>query len=94
MPRIARFIRENQPTVYHVISRTALQGLPIKDKDNDFLLGLIKKLSSFYFVDVLGFVSFRQACVKNLRAWGTIGDQTIRRTTDATAISPSHPARP
>lgn len=55
MPRIARFIRENQPTVYHVISRTALQGLPIKDRDNDFLLGLIKKLSQFYFVDVLGF---------------------------------------
>ncbi|WP_291321561.1 transposase [Desulfonatronospira sp.] len=55
MPRIARFIRESQLTVYHVISRTALQGLPIKDKDNDFLLGLIKKLSQFYFVDVLGF---------------------------------------
>ncbi|EFI33165.1 protein of unknown function DUF1568 [Desulfonatronospira thiodismutans ASO3-1] len=55
MPRIARFIRDNQPSVYHVISRTALQGLPIKDKDNDFLLGLIKKLSQLYFVDVLGF---------------------------------------
>jgi len=55
MPRIARFIRDNQPSVYHIVSRTALQGLPIKDKDNDFLLGLIKKLSSFYFVDVLGF---------------------------------------
>ncbi len=55
MPRIARFIRDNQPSVYHIVSRTALQGLPIKDKDNDFLLGLIKKLSAFYFVDVLGF---------------------------------------
>ncbi len=55
MPRIARFIRDNQPTIYHIVSRTALQGLPIKDRDNDFLLGLIKKLSSFYFVDVLGF---------------------------------------
>ncbi len=55
MPRIARFIRDNQPTIYHIVSRTALQGLPIKDRDNDFLLGLIKKLSAFYFVDVLGF---------------------------------------
>ncbi len=55
MPRIARFIRDSQPTVYHVISRTALQGCPIKDRDNDFLLGLIKKLSQLYFVDVLGF---------------------------------------
>ncbi|EFI35481.1 hypothetical protein Dthio_PD2903 [Desulfonatronospira thiodismutans ASO3-1] len=32
MPGIARFVRDNQPTVYHIISRTALQGLPIKDK--------------------------------------------------------------
>ncbi len=53
MPRIARLIRDNQPTIYHIVSRTALQGLPVKDKDNDYLLGLIKKLSSFYFVDVL-----------------------------------------
>jgi REP element-mobilizing transposase RayT len=55
MPRISRFIRDNQPTIYHIVSRSALQGLPIKDKDNDFLLGLIKKFSQFYFVDVLGF---------------------------------------
>jgi len=55
MPRIARFIRNDRPTVYHVVSRTALSGLPIKDKDKDYLLGLIKKLSNLYFVDVLGF---------------------------------------
>ncbi|EFI33148.1 protein of unknown function DUF1568 [Desulfonatronospira thiodismutans ASO3-1] len=55
MPRIARFIRSDQATVYHVISRTALSGLPIKDTDKDYLLGLIKRLSRLYFVDVLGF---------------------------------------
>ena len=55
MPRIARFIRSDQATVYHVISRTALPGLPIKDTDKDYLLGLIKRLSRLYFVDVLGF---------------------------------------
>lgn len=55
MPRIARFIRTDRPTVYHVVSRTALSGLPISDKDKDYLLGLIKKLSNLYFVDVLGF---------------------------------------
>jgi len=55
MPRIARFIRGDSPTIYHIVSRTALQGLPIKDRDNDFLFGLIKKLSQLYFVDVLGF---------------------------------------
>ncbi|MGM0611318.1 MAG: transposase [Thermodesulfobacteriota bacterium] len=55
MPRIARFVRSDMPTVYHIISRTALQGLPIKDRDNEYLLNLIYKLSKFYFVDVLGF---------------------------------------
>ena len=55
MPRIARFTRESKSTVYHVISRTALQGLPIRDVDKDYLLGLIKRLSTLYCVDVLGF---------------------------------------
>ncbi len=55
MPRIARFVRSDMPTVYHIISRTALQGLPIQDRDNDYLLNLINKLSKLYFVDVLGF---------------------------------------
>jgi hypothetical protein len=32
MPRIARFLKEDEPTVYHVISRTALDGLPFKDE--------------------------------------------------------------
>jgi hypothetical protein len=44
MPRIARFVRSDMPTVYHIISRTALQGLPIQDRDNDYLLNLINKL--------------------------------------------------
>jgi len=55
MPRIARFTRESKSTVYHVISRTALQGFPIRDVDKDYLLGLIKRLSRLYCVDVLGF---------------------------------------
>ncbi len=55
MARIARFVRRDSPTVYHIISRTALQGLPIKDRDNDYLQNLINKLSKLYFVDVLGF---------------------------------------
>jgi hypothetical protein len=29
MPRIARFVRSDVPTVYHVISRTALDGFPL-----------------------------------------------------------------
>ncbi|MCF8037857.1 MAG: hypothetical protein K9K79_00935 [Desulfohalobiaceae bacterium] len=55
MPRIARFTRDSKSTVYHVVSRTALQGLPIRDVDKDYLLSLIKRLSILYCVDVLGF---------------------------------------
>ena len=55
MPRIARFLREDEPTVYHVISRTALEGLPFKDEDKEYMLELIKKWSKIFFVDVLGF---------------------------------------
>jgi hypothetical protein len=55
MPRIARFVRTNIPTVYHVISRTALTGFPLETAEKEYLLGLITRLSRFYFVDVLGF---------------------------------------
>ena len=55
MPRIARFVRSDMPTVYHVISRTALDGFPMGTDERDYLLGIIKRLSRFYFVDVLGF---------------------------------------
>jgi REP element-mobilizing transposase RayT len=55
MARIARFVRSDRPTVYHVVSRTALPGLPIKTQDKDYLLSLIRKLSTLYCVDILGF---------------------------------------
>ena len=55
MPRVARFTRDSKSTVYHVISRTALPGLPIHAADKDYLLDLIKRLSILYCVDVLGF---------------------------------------
>ena len=55
MPRIPRLLKEDEPTVYHVISRVALDGLPFNSKDKEFLLWLMKKWSSIFFVDVLGF---------------------------------------
>lgn len=55
MPRIARYLREDEPSVYHVISRTALDGLPFKDEDKEYMLKLIKKWSKIFFVEVLGF---------------------------------------
>ena len=55
MPRIARMIIKDGPAVYHIISRTALDGLVIGDVENEFLAALIRRLSSVYFAEVLGF---------------------------------------
>ncbi|MFH1930628.1 MAG: transposase, partial [Pseudomonadota bacterium] len=55
MPRIARLVVKGEPAVYHVISRTALDGFVLGDIEKDFLLKLIKRLSSVYFSEVLGF---------------------------------------
>ena len=43
------------PTVYHVVSRSALDGFPLGDVEKDYLLQLIRRLSSVYFAEVLGF---------------------------------------
>ena len=55
MPRIARLIVKEEEAVYHVMSRTALGGYVMGDVEKDFLLYLIKRLSSVYFAEVLGF---------------------------------------
>src|SRR6056297_3748447 len=55
MSRIGRFVSKYETSVYHVISRTALPGLPMEDTDKDRLLHLIKYYSTIFFVDVLGF---------------------------------------
>lgn len=44
-----------ESTVYHVMSRTALEGFPLGDVEKDELLELIKKFSRLYFTDILGF---------------------------------------
>jgi REP element-mobilizing transposase RayT len=41
--------------VYHVISRTALDGYPISDVEKDHFVHLVKRLGSLYFVSILGF---------------------------------------
>ena len=51
-PRL--FIKERE-SVYHIISRTALDGYILTPKDKDYLLHLIYQLSNFYFMDVLAF---------------------------------------
>ena len=55
MPRSSRLIDATQPTVYHVMSRTALDGLPFDDVANDQLLALIRDFSRLYFAEILGF---------------------------------------
>ncbi len=55
MPRIRRMTNDYEATVYHVMSRTALDGYPLTDVDKDFLVGLIKSFSQLYLVDVIGF---------------------------------------
>ena len=55
MARIARMVVKDEPAVYHVMSRTALDGFVLGDLEKEYLLELIKKLSKAYFAEVLGF---------------------------------------
>jgi len=55
MPRIARIKVRGEQTVYHVMSRTALDGFVMGDVEKDFLLNLIKRLSGLYFAEIIGF---------------------------------------
>ncbi len=56
-----------EPAVYHVLSRTALDGFVLGDVEKEYLLTLIQRLSAVYFTEVLGFclmgVCFRQSCL-------------------------------
>ena len=55
MSRTARLLRPDRPSVYHVISRTTLPGLPLSDADKDHLVHLLQKFAGMFFVDVLGY---------------------------------------
>jgi hypothetical protein len=43
MPRTQRMIIEDQSPVYHVMSRTALDGFPLGDIEKDYMLDLIRR---------------------------------------------------
>jgi hypothetical protein len=45
----------DETTVYHVMTRTALDGFPLGDIEKDFMLDLIKRYSALYLVEILGF---------------------------------------
>lgn len=55
MARIPRLLITDEPAVYHIISRTALDGYVIGDAEKDYLFSLIKQMSMVYFVEVLGY---------------------------------------
>jgi len=46
---------KGEPAVYHVLSRTALDGFVLSDVEKDYLLKFIKRLSRGYFAEVIGF---------------------------------------
>lgn len=55
MARFSRIKLTDQPSVYHVCSRTALDGLPFKADDKNIFVKLIQHFSSIYFTEILGF---------------------------------------
>ena len=55
MPRTARIVIDDEETVYHVMSRTALEGYPFGALEKDYFVTLLKRLSGVYFTEVLGF---------------------------------------
>jgi putative transposase len=55
MPRVSRLIVQNQTTVYHIMSRTALDGFPLEAFEKDCLLDLIKRMAGLFFTEVYGF---------------------------------------
>ena len=59
MPRPRRLINKDEKTVYHFMSRTALDGFPFGNVEKDELVKIIRKFSKLFFVDVFGFCSPR-----------------------------------
>jgi len=55
MPRTQRLIINDESTVYHVMSRTALDGFPLGDIEKDFMLDQIRRYAALYLVEILGF---------------------------------------
>ncbi|BCS95140.1 hypothetical protein DSLASN_07720 [Desulfoluna limicola] len=57
MPRVPRMVvtDSGQKAAYHVISRTALDGLPFGKVEKDELARIIQRFSAVYVVEVLGF---------------------------------------
>ncbi len=55
MARIPRLKIEDTKAIYHVITRTALDGYPIKDYDKEIMVGLIQQFARLYFTEIIGY---------------------------------------
>jgi putative transposase len=55
MPRVSRMIVQDQAAVYHVMSRTALDGFPLQAFEKDYLVELIKRMGNLFFTEIFGF---------------------------------------
>ncbi len=55
MPRTSRMIIEHQSAVYHVMSRTALDGFPLQAFEKDYLAELIKRMAGLFFTEIFGY---------------------------------------
>ncbi len=55
MPRVARLLVQDENSIYHIISRSALDNYPIGDYEKDYLVQIIQQFSRLFFVDVLGY---------------------------------------
>ena len=53
----SRLIEKSQPTVSHMMSRTALEDLPSDDVANDQWVELIRDFSRLYLAEILGVLS-------------------------------------
>ncbi len=67
MPGIARLVVKYKKAVYHVMSRTALDGYVPEDVENDFLPRHIRRLQKVYFSEVLGLCEYRKIFFKPYR---------------------------
>jgi len=54
MARIPRMLITGEHTVYHVISRTALDGFPFGDVEKDHFYRVVKQMSKIYFTEIIG----------------------------------------
>ena len=55
MPRPRRCLIEDEPAVYHVMSKTCLEGLPLDDVEKDHFLAVLKRFAAIYFAEIIGF---------------------------------------